>query len=239
MSQVVLYVGADPDAQHHAFTRLREDGFDARAVDHALEATHAVDRLRPAAVILDGRQEDARGTEVLRRLRRHGNARKLPVLFLGDSDAEIDRVIAFELGADDYVTKPFSARELSLRVRAILRRAVPTRRAMPQRLDAGPLEIDIARHEVFVEGAPILLTALEFRLLVDLAQRAGHVQERRLLLKRVWDREASASKRTVDTHIKRLREKLGVAASLIETVRGVGYRFQASKTGELSPIRIA
>ena len=139
---------------------------------------------------------------------------------------EIDRVVGFEVGADDYVTKPFSVRELMLRVRAILRRA-PAKPIEPddgQMLTIGPLRLDVAAHRVWVEQEELPLTATEFKLLYTLVHRAGRVQSRGQLLQDVWEMPPDLNTRTVDTHVKRLREKLGVAAGLVETVRGVGYR---------------
>jgi two-component system phosphate regulon response regulator PhoB len=138
---------------------------------------------------------------------------------------EVDRVVGFEVGADDYVPKPFSPRELVLRVDAILRRTISLAEVEgPQVIALGELVIDVPAHRVEVQGEEVLLTALEFRLLLDLATRAGRVQSRDALLDRVWGYSPNVETRTVDTHVKRLREKLGAEAVQIETVRGVGYR---------------
>jgi len=147
------------------------------------------------------------------------------VIMLTARSEEVDRVVGFEVGADDYVPKPFSPRELVLRIEAILRRtsAVPAFEG-PQLITLGDLSIDVPAHRVEVQGEEILLTALEFRLLLDLASRAGRVQSRDALLERVWGYSPNVETRTVDTHVKRLREKLGAGAKQIETVRGVGYR---------------
>jgi len=137
---------------------------------------------------------------------------------------EVDRVVGFELGADDYVSKPFSPRELMLRVRAILRRARPSD-GPSSIMRQGLLELDLDRHRCAVEGEPIDLTAKEFKLLTTLMNRPGHVMSRQRLLDTVWGSQITVTERTIDTHLKRLREKLGPAGDLIETVRGVGYRF--------------
>jgi two-component system phosphate regulon response regulator PhoB len=139
---------------------------------------------------------------------------------------EIDRVVGFEVGADDYVTKPFSVRELMLRVKAILRRRpeAAEEESSPAIERAG-LKIDVGAHRVWVDGQEIALTATEFKLLLNLARQAGRVRSRGQLLQEVWEMPPHLNTRTVDTHVKRLREKLGSAAALIETVRGVGYRF--------------
>jgi two-component system phosphate regulon response regulator PhoB len=141
--------------------------------------------------------------------------------------AEVDRVVGFEVGADDYVTKPFSPRELLLRVDAILRRtSAPPEDQTRAAIMLGVMEIDVPAHLVLVRGDEIPLTALEFRLLLDLAERLGRVQSRDSLLERVWGYAPGVETRTVDTHVKRLREKLGAASDYIETVRGVGYRLR-------------
>jgi two-component system phosphate regulon response regulator PhoB len=154
--------------------------------------------------------------------------RSTPILFLTARDNEIDRVVAFELGADDYVCKPFSVRELVLRVRALLRRArIPReKQTTGGETQFGRLRIDVDAHEVWIDGKEIALTALEFRLLHTLMDRRGRVQTRTLLLEDVWGVHADVTTRTVDTHVKRLREKLGDAGPYVETIRGVGYRFR-------------
>ncbi|MDH4281581.1 MAG: response regulator transcription factor, partial [Myxococcales bacterium] len=154
-----------------------------------------------------------------------GQTVRLPVIMLTARSDEVDRVVGFEVGADDYVPKPFSPRELVLRVEAILRRTIPAAETEgPQVISLGDLVIDVPAHRVEVQGEEVLLTALEFRLLLDLASRAGRVQSRDALLERVWGYAPNVETRTVDTHVKRLREKLGAGAANIETVRGVGYR---------------
>jgi two-component system phosphate regulon response regulator PhoB len=148
-------------------------------------------------------------------------------MMLTARSTEIDRVVGFELGADDYVVKPFSPRELVLRVSAVLRRASTTSPGeTQQRIILGKMTIDVSRHRVLVEDEEIPLTALEFKLLLDLATRRGRVQSRDALLDRVWGYAPGIETRTVDTHVKRLREKLGAASDYIETVRGVGYRIR-------------
>jgi two-component system phosphate regulon response regulator PhoB len=149
---------------------------------------------------------------------------ELPVIMLTAKGEEVDRVVGFELGADDYVTKPFSPRELVLRVRAVLRRRGEARAAGAP-LERGPLRLDPERHRCTVEDRELDLTAKEFQLLEALMRRPGRVMTREKLLDEVWGSDIAVTTRTIDTHLKRLREKLGVAADLIETVRGVGYRF--------------
>jgi two-component system phosphate regulon response regulator PhoB len=167
---------------------------------------------------------DVPGTELCRQIKADPRTRHVPVVMLTAKGEELDRVVGFEVGADDYVTKPFSVREVVLRVRAILRRA-PTVRAGERAPDAvGPIRLDVDAHRAFVDGAEVQLTPLEFRLLATLMARAGRVQSREQLLQDVWDMSSELETRTVDTHVKRLREKLGSGRDLLETVRGIGYR---------------
>jgi two-component system phosphate regulon response regulator PhoB len=147
-----------------------------------------------------------------------------PVLFVTARDDEVDRIIGLELGADDYVTKPFSVRELTLRLKAILRRAGGGRVVERPREAVGPIRVDVDAHRVFVDGAEVVLTPLEFKLLTTFMARLGRVQSREQLLEDVWEMSPEVETRTVDTHVKRLREKLGTGRDLLETVRGIGYR---------------
>ena len=179
----------------------------------------------PDLVLLDLMLPDIPGTEVCRQLRASERTRGVPVVMLTARGDELDRVVGFEVGADDYVTKPFSVRELMLRVRAILRRTAGAAET-PSRLRTGALEVDTASHRVIVHDKEVRLTALEFRLLSTLLSRAGRVQTRDTLLADVWGMHAGLTTRTVDTHVTRLRKKLGDVGSYIETLRGVGYRFR-------------
>ncbi len=167
-----------------------------------------------------------RATEVLKRVREHPETRTKPVILVSGKDDEVDRVLAFELGADDFVAKPYSARELALRLRAVLRRAQPQADQQTDRFQLDRLSIDVPSHETLVDGSAVALTALEFKLLVDLARHRGRVRSREKLLEAVWHHPSTLETRTVDTHIKRLREKLGDVGREIETVRGVGYRLK-------------
>jgi two-component system phosphate regulon response regulator PhoB len=220
----ILVVDDEADIRNLLVRQLERDGLSVVAAASGTEALELARRTPPALVILDLMLPGLPGTEVCRRLRAEPETRDVPVVMLSARGEEIDRVVGFEVGADDYVTKPFSARELVLRVRAILRR-----RAHVTPTDALPsaqlLRIDEEAHRVFVSGVEAVLTATEFRLLVTLSRRSGRVQTRGQLLQDVWDLPPDLNTRTVDTHMKRLREKLGAAAAHIETVRGVGYRF--------------
>jgi len=167
---------------------------------------------------------DLSGTELCARVRVDQRLAALPIIMLTAKSEEIDRVVGLELGADDYVTKPFSPRELALRVRAVLRRRAPTGEEA-RVLEHGALRVDPDSHRASVDGREITLTAKEFQLLVALMGRPGRVMTRERLLDEVWGSDITVTSRTIDTHLKRLREKLGRAGDLIETVRGVGYRF--------------
>jgi two-component system phosphate regulon response regulator PhoB len=206
-----------------------------------LETSHAADgeaALRllqqrvPDLVLLDLMLPGVSGIEVCRQIKRNPKTRNVPVIMLTAKGEELDRVVGFELGADDYVTKPFSVRELVLRCQAVLRRNAPAEMAEPasgpaERRRVGNVEIDLGAHRAFVDGQEVVLTALEFKLLQHFMERLGRVQTREQLLEDVWQMSSELETRTVDTHVKRLREKLGSARDSIETVRGVGYRMAA------------
>lgn len=183
---------------------------------------------RPSLIILDLMLPEMDGKDVCRALKSNSVTQSIPILMLTAKAEEVDRVIGFELGADDYVTKPFSPRELVLRVKAILRR-----KEAPQEgekvLRIGDLSIDRDRHFVSIKEKSIRLTSTEFKLLYELASKRGRVQTRENLLDKVWGYTYEGYARTVDTHIRRLREKLGKMGEYIETIRGIGYRFQEEK----------
>jgi two-component system, OmpR family, phosphate regulon response regulator PhoB len=178
----------------------------------------------PDLILLDLMLPDLSGNEICRLLKGEAATREIGIIMLTARGEEVDRLVGFELGADDYVTKPFSVRELLLRVRAVLRRG-RTAEAAGQAEIFGCLRVDPAAHRVWVNEDEVTLTLLEFRLLARLFQRRDRVQSRETLLDKVWGIDAEVTTRTVDTHVKRLREKLGPAGRYIETVRGVGYRF--------------
>lgn len=181
-----------------------------------------------AGLVVEDQLADMRATEVLKRVREQPETRTKPVILVSSQDNEVDRVLAFELGADDFVAKPYSPRELALRLRAVLRRAHADTERQLDRFQLDRLVIDVPGHEVSVDGQAVTLTALEFKLLVDLARHRGLVRSREKLLEAVWHHPSTLETRTVDTHVKRLREKLGEAGRDIETVRGVGYRLKCS-----------
>jgi two-component system phosphate regulon response regulator PhoB len=220
----ILVVDDEPDALELIEFNLKSAGFEVVTADNGTEALRRAREQSPDLIVLDLMLPGVDGLEVCKLLRREAVTRAIPVIMLTAKAAEIDRVLGLELGADDYVTKPFSPRELVLRVKNLLRR-----RAEPEgeveRLDFDGLRIDIPGHLVTVDGARVELTAIEFKLLTTLAQRRGRVQSRDQLLADVWSYDNAIDTRTVDTHMRRLREKLGSAARHLDTVRGVGYRF--------------
>ena len=179
---------------------------------------------KPTFIILDLMLPKMPGLEICKILKSDPATRQIPIMMLTAKAEEIDRIVGLEFGADDYVTKPFSPREVVLRIRAIMRRG--DAKQEEEHLTVGPIAIDPARHEVSVGGKCVNLTSLEFKLLRTLMQRRGRVQERDRLLNDVWGYESIIDTRTVDTHVRRLRKKLGKAADVIESVRGFGYRLR-------------
>jgi two-component system phosphate regulon response regulator PhoB len=219
----VLIVDDERDLLSLLDFNLRQAGFETLLATTAEGAREQVRRRVPDLVLLDLMLPDVPGTELCRELKTDARTRHVPVVMLTAKGEEVDRIVGFELGADDYVTKPFSMRELVLRVRALLRRATPgAAQQPPDRV--GPIRLDGAAHRAYVDEEEIPLTPLEFRLLSTLMARAGRVQSRDRLLSDVWEMSSEVETRTVDTPVKRLREKLGRARDLLETVRGIGYR---------------
>jgi two-component system, OmpR family, phosphate regulon response regulator PhoB len=180
----------------------------------------------PDIVILDLMLPEMNGTEVCKLLRKQERTATIPVIMVTAKGEEIDRVVGFEVGADDYLVKPFSSRELLLRIKAILRRSIPEVKN-DKRLVLGCLTIDPSRHRVTVDEEEIVLTSTEYKLLFTLTERPGRVQSRERLLQDVWGYSSDADTRTVDTHITRLRGKLGAAGDMIITVRGFGYKMES------------
>jgi two-component system phosphate regulon response regulator PhoB len=219
----VLVVDDERDLVSLLDFNLRQAGFQTTLAYAGEEALSAARRRPPDLVLLDLMLPDMPGTEVCRQLKSDPRTKAVPVIVLTARGDELDRVVGFELGADDYVVKPFSVRELLLRVQAVLRRAGRQAHEKPV-TEIGPIRVDVDAHRAWVRGELLDLTPLEFRLLVTLLNRAGRVQSRERLLSDVWEMSTELETRTVDTHVKRLREKLGPARDLLETVRGVGYR---------------
>lgn len=224
MAFKVLIVDDEPDLLNLVDVQLRRNGFETARASTGGEGLRLAGEVRPDIILLDVMLPDLPGTEVCRFLRNDPATRNIPVIFLTAKGEEADRVKGLELGADDYVVKTVGMRELVLRVQAVLRR-VGERSDVESKVVFGELELDIPGHRVWVQGKEIVLTALEFKLLRTLLDRRGRVQTREKLLEDVWGITADITTRTVDTHVKRLREKMESAERYIETVRGVGYRF--------------
>jgi DNA-binding response OmpR family regulator len=228
MKPKVLVVDDEPDALEVLGFKLKEAGYVPLFAKDGTRALAMARDERPALIVLDLMLPEVDGLEVCKILRRDATTAAIPILMLTARAAEMDRVLGLELGADDYVTKPFSPRELVLRIKKLLSRAKASEEPLTN-LRFGELEIDVPRHEVTVQGSAIGLTATEFKLLEILARRRGRVQTRERLLQDVWGYENPIDSRTVDTHMRRLREKIGTAADYLETIRGVGYRFKADE----------
>ena len=220
----ILVVDDEPDALELIAFNLKNAGLEVLTAENGDQALRLARAQRPDLILLDLMLPEVDGLEVCKILRRDAATSAIPIIMVTAKAAEMDRVLGLELGADDYVTKPFSPRELVLRVKNLLRRRQATE-TPTDRISVGDLSIDIPRHLVTVQGRAVELTATEFRLLSVLAQRRGRVQSREQLLRDVWNYETVIDTRTVDTHMRRLREKLGPAARYLNTVRGVGYRF--------------
>ncbi len=218
----ILIIEDETDVADLLTLNLRKAGFrTSTAADGASGLQKARDD-RPDFIILDLMLPRMSGLEVCKILKSDTATSHTPILMLTARAEEIDRIVGLEFGAEDYVTKPFSPREVVLRIRAIFRRGEKA----DESLKAGPISIDPARHEVRINGKRVRLTSIEFKLLQKLMQRRGRVQDRDRLLNEVWGYESVIDTRTVDTHVRRLREKLGKAGDAIETVRGFGYRLR-------------
>jgi two-component system phosphate regulon response regulator PhoB len=224
----VLVVDDEPDIVALVAYHLAKSGYRVSTAASGPDALETARRERPALVVLDLMLPGLSGYDVLEQLRAGDATRDIAVLMLTARREEQDRIRGLSIGADDYLTKPFSPQELVLRVGAILRRVGASGAGTSNKLVAGPLEIDTAAHVVRVEGEPVELTPTEFKLLLTLAERRGRVQARAHLLQTVWDAAPDIQTRTVDMHVQRLRAKLGVAGDLVETVRGFGYRLRAA-----------
>jgi two-component system phosphate regulon response regulator PhoB len=224
VGKTILVIDDEPDLLELVRVNLDQSGYDVETAADGRQALAALRRRRPDLVVLDLMLPDISGTDLCRQLRADPEWADLPIIMLTAKADEVDRVVGFELGADDYVTKPFSPRELTLRVNAVLRRRASAARA-GSLLEQASLRLDPDRHRCYVGGQEVTLTAKEFDLLRCLMSRPGRVLTRDVLLEQVWGADIAVTSRTIDTHLKRLREKLGEAGNLIETVRGVGYRF--------------
>lgn len=229
MSHRILVVDDEADITALVAYHLAKAGYRVSTATNGTEALKAAREERPDVVVLDLMLPGLSGYEVLAELRKRDETRDVGVILLTARRDEPDRIKGLSLGADDYLTKPFSPAELGLRVQALLRRLAAPAVAAGSTLVAGPLTIDRGAHRVSLHGEELNLTATEYKLLVLLVERRGRVQTRPHLLEMVWDAQPDIQTRTVDMHVQRLRTKLGDIGDMIETVRGFGYRFKAAQ----------
>ena len=226
MNVNILVIEDEPDIRRNLEYNLGREGFKASSVGSLDEANEKLKSKKFDLILLDLMLPDGSGLDLCKKIKSNSETEATPIIILTAKDDEVDKVVGFELGADDYVTKPFSVRELILRVKAILKRSdSKTKEVVEVERQFGDLKIDVNSHEVHVDSQLIELTALEFRLLKELVEKRGRVQSRDQLLSEVWGYNAEVTTRTVDTHIKRLREKLGSMGKYVQTIRGVGYKF--------------
>ena len=228
MSLNILIIEDEPDIRKNLEYNLSREGYSVLTAASIEEAEQLIYSNNLSLILLDLMLPDGSGLELCKKMKSDPDVQNLPIIILTAKDDEVDKVVGFELGADDYVTKPFSVRELILRIKAVLKRGEKKKDIVEIDRQFGDLKIDIDSHEVFVDGELVNLTALEFKLLIQLVDRRGRVQSREQLLADVWGYSAEVTTRTVDTHIKRLREKLGSMGKYVQTIRGVGYKFSRS-----------
>ena len=229
MTHRVLVVDDEPDITALVAYHLAKAGYRVSTASNGGEALKAAADQRPDVIVLDLMLPGLSGLDVLQALRKQEETRDVGVVLLTARREEVDRIRGLSLGADDYLTKPFSPQELTLRVAAILRRLAAPSVAAGSQLVAGPITIDRSAHRVLIDGQELSLTATEYKLLATLVERRGRVQTRPQLLETVWEAQPDIQTRTVDMHVQRLRTKLGLAGDMIETVRGFGYRFRGQE----------
>ena len=225
MSQKILIIEDEPDIRKTLEYNISREGYHVVSASSLLESKSHIESDSFSLILLDLMLPDGSGLDLCREIKSDKEKSSIPIIILTAKDDEVDKVVGFELGADDYVTKPFSVRELILRMKAVLKRGEKKSDNVEVQRQFGQLSIDTESHEVFVDNNEITLTALEFKLLCQLVDRRGRVQSRDQLLSDVWGYSAEVTTRTVDTHIKRLREKLGSMGKYVQTIRGVGYKF--------------
>lgn len=228
----ILVVDDETDVTELLAYTLRAKGYVVETLNDPNRSIGFARTFLPDLVVLDVMMPDLNGIQICRMLRADIKLKKVPVIFLTAKAEESDRIQGLETGADDYICKPFSTKELVLRIQSILRRVIEGEADGVKLITAGRIVLDGERHTVRVGGAPVELTATEFKLLRLLMERRGRVQTREHLLINVWNYETEIETRTVDTHVRRLREKLGAEADWIETIRGVGYRFAERRVTE-------
>ena len=224
--QKILIVEDEKDIRDLVELHLQKAGFQTSAASDGEAAFRLIQRSRPDLIVLDLMLPEMDGKELAKILKAREETKSIPIVMLTAKSEEVDRIVGFELGADDYIPKPFSPRELVLRVQAVLKRTGEKAPASkPELLKMGELEIDESNFEIRLKGKPVEFTKIEFSLLAELVKSKGRLKTREALLEKVWGFESYGDSRTIDTHLSRLRQKLGKFGERIETVRGVGYRF--------------
>lgn len=227
MTSKILIVEDEPDIRDTLSYNFEKEGFEVLSSPNGKSALKLLESNEPNIVILDLMLPDMSGLDICRQIKNDKKLSDTSIIMLTAKSEEVDRIVGFELGADDYVTKPFSIRELILRVKVLIKKHTTTEHKDTS-ISLGSIYMNLDAHVVKINKKDIILTALEFKLLKHLLQRKGRVQTRDQLLGDVWGYSSEVTTRTVDTHIKRLREKLGVVADYIQTIRGVGYKFTIS-----------
>ena len=223
ITKTIYIVEDEPDIRETLAYNLSQEGFKVSEFSDAESCLNKIQKKKPDLLLLDLMLPGISGLDLCKEIRTDINLKNLAIIMLTAKGEEVDRIIGFELGADDYVTKPFSVRELILRVKVILKKQTESVES-DESIEFGPIKLNLDAHEVLINNDEIVLTALEFKLLEHLIRRRGRVQTRDQLLSDVWGYSSEVTTRTVDTHIKRLREKLGTVGDYIQTVRGIGYR---------------
>ena len=224
----ILVIEDEPDIRKNLEYNLAREGFAVIGAASISEAESNLSMQTFNLILLDLMLPDGSGLDLCKKIKADSKTESIPIIILTAKDDEVDKVVGFEIGADDYVTKPFSVRELILRVKAVLKRGTEKKDILEVERKFGDLRIDVDSHEVYVDDSKINLTALEFKLLRQLVDTRGRVQSRDQLLSEVWGYSSDVTTRTVDTHVKRLREKLGPMGKYVQTIRGVGYKFARS-----------
>ncbi len=227
MTHKIYIIEDEPDIRETLVYNFQKENFEVNSSGNGIKGLEDIKIKKPDVLILDLMLPDISGLEICRKIKNDDQLKNISIIMLTAKGDEVDRIVGFELGADDYVTKPFSIRELILRVK-VLQKKQTENIDSDKLLEIGQISMDLDAHSVSIDKKQIILTALEFKLLKHLAQRKGRVQTRDQLLGDVWGYSSEVTTRTVDTHIKRLREKLGSACNYIQTIRGVGYRFNVS-----------
>ena len=223
MAKRILIVEDELDLRSTLEFKFKSEGYTVESVSKGKDALAALSRKKPDLILLDLMLPDMSGLDICKKVRNSPHDQDVSIIMLTAKGEEVDRVLGFELGADDYVVKPFSVRELALRVSTVLKRK--EKQEETTKISLGDIEINLSTYRVFISSTEIQLTAKEFLLFKHLVQKNGRIQPREKLLEEVWGYNSSVTTRTVDTHVKRLRSKIGDIGTKIETVRGVGYRF--------------